>query len=203
MVPMTTGPVCIPIRRRNSIPASGFLTDLCQTSLDRQRREQGVAGMGVSGNRASALEEGHHAVTQELVDPAMVTVDRIEDDAEGLVHQSADVFRIEALRHGGESGDVSHKDGHLLAGDQRAEGLTALAAEAAGGGGFVLTPPAPPGPSLSQPDRHGVRIGQRGCQAVTYWKHREFARRARVFSPIHGPASGMAPGREGRQARSP
>src|SRR5262249_1970747 len=60
-------------------------------------------------------EERHDAVAQELVDRAFVAVHLPQDQLEGPVHELMHLFGIESFGNGGEPGDVSEQDGHLLA----------------------------------------------------------------------------------------
>src|SRR5262244_2204380 len=60
-------------------------------------------------------EERHDAVAQELVDRAFVAVHLTQHQLEGPVHELMHLFGIESLGNGGEPGDISEQDGHLLA----------------------------------------------------------------------------------------
>ena len=51
-------------------------------------------------------EERHHPVTEELVDCALIAVNRTQDDVERAVHDRVDVLGIELLRHRREAGHV-------------------------------------------------------------------------------------------------
>ena len=86
--------------------------------LDRQRRPERARRVVFMGD--GGAEERHHAIAEELVDGALVAMDRGEDDFEGAVHDAVDVLGIEPLRHRGEARDVGehHGDGLALALDR-------------------------------------------------------------------------------------
>jgi hypothetical protein len=60
-------------------------------------------------------EERHDAVAQELVDRAFIAVHLTQDQLEGPVHELMHLFGVKSFGNGGEPGDVSEQDGHLLA----------------------------------------------------------------------------------------
>ena len=66
----------------------------------------------VSDRRA---EQCHHAIAEELVDRALVTMDGAQDHLEGAVHDLVDLFWVQVRGHGREAGDVREEHGHLLA----------------------------------------------------------------------------------------
>ena len=59
-------------------------------------------------------KERHDAVTQELIDRAFVAVHLTQHQLEGPVHQVVHLFGIESFGNGGEPGDISEQDRHLL-----------------------------------------------------------------------------------------
>jgi hypothetical protein len=84
-----------------------------KTVADRKRRRERAVGVVLVRDRGA--EERHDAVAEELVDRALVTVDRLEHDLERPVDDRVDVFGIEPLGHRREAGDVGEHDRHLLA----------------------------------------------------------------------------------------
>ena len=68
--------------------------------LDRER----TLGMVFMGDRRP--EERHHPVAEELVDRALVAMNRTQDDLERAVHHRVDVLGIELLRHRREARHV-------------------------------------------------------------------------------------------------
>jgi hypothetical protein len=60
-------------------------------------------------------EEGHDAVAQELVDRAFVAVHLTQYQLEGPGHELMHLFGVESFGNGGEPGNVSEQDRHLLA----------------------------------------------------------------------------------------
>src|SRR5262249_25885592 len=80
--------------------------------LDRERRAQRALSVVLVSDRRT--EKRHHAIAEELVDRALVTVNRIQDDLEGAVHDPVDVLGIELLRHRRESRHVREHHGDDL-----------------------------------------------------------------------------------------
>ena len=83
-----------------------------EVRLDTERRAQRT--LGVVFVRDRRPKERHHAVTEELVDCALVTVNRIQDDLEGAVHDPVDVLGIELLGHRRKSRHVREHHGDDL-----------------------------------------------------------------------------------------
>jgi len=111
----------------NPVRAHDFRAERRQPGLDRQRGTQRAGGVVVVAR--GLLEQRHHAVAEELVDGAALGVDGVEDDLERAVEDIADVFGVEPLGHRGEAGDVTEKDGDVLAHAAARQRRTAGAAE--------------------------------------------------------------------------
>src|SRR5215510_4036373 len=60
-------------------------------------------------------EERHDTVTQKLINRAFVAVHLTQDQLEGPVHELMHLFGVESFGNGGEPGNISEQDSHLLA----------------------------------------------------------------------------------------
>ena len=90
----------------------GLFGQRLEVGLDPERRAQ--RALSVVFMRDRRPKERHHAVTEELVDCALVTVNRFQDDLEGAVHDCVDVLGIERLGHRRKSRHVREHHGDDL-----------------------------------------------------------------------------------------
>jgi hypothetical protein len=60
-------------------------------------------------------EEGHDAITGELIDGFLEPMYPVQEDMKAAVHEGMDLLRIEALREGGEPGHIGKQDRDLFA----------------------------------------------------------------------------------------
>ena len=115
MAPTTTGPELRPMRILKS-RAAFFFQSLAVPGkgvLDGEGGVAGPEGMVLVGEWCA--EEGHDAVTGELVDRPLVLVDLIHEDLEAPVHDPVDLLGVELLGDGGEVRHVGKEDGDELA----------------------------------------------------------------------------------------
>ena len=127
MLPTTTRPVLRPWRARKVMPRGAQLGLVgVERAGDAERGVDGPARVVLVGD--GRPEERHDAVTEELVDRALVAVHLGQHEIEGPAHEPMDFLGVEAGREGREPGDVHEEHRHLLA----------LALERAGGGEDLL-----------------------------------------------------------------
>ena len=96
---------------------AALLLELLAVSIDRladrQRRLDRARGMILEGHRGP--EQGHQAVTEELVHRALVAVHRLGHQPERVVHELVHGLRIQTLGQARGLDDVAEQHGHLLA----------------------------------------------------------------------------------------
>jgi hypothetical protein len=65
--------------------------------------------------RDRGTEEGHQAVTPELIDGALIPVDLIHENSEAAIHDFVHILRVELFRHGSEASHVRKEHGDEFA----------------------------------------------------------------------------------------
>ena len=95
-----------------TLPAQ-FVAIVRDRGADAHRREHRALRVVFVGDRRA--EQGHDAVTQELIYRAFVAMDLGEHELERAAHDRVDVLGIEARRHRREPRNVDEKHRDLLA----------------------------------------------------------------------------------------
>ena len=81
--------------------------------MHRQRRVDGPRRVALVGGRYP--EDGHDGVADELLDAAAIVENGLGDALEVAIDNGADLFRVQRLGHGRETGQVREEDGGLFA----------------------------------------------------------------------------------------
>ena len=97
MVPATTGPVFTP-EVKGERPADPRLPSLAQHGDALVHEQRGVErALGIVLVRARGAEHGHDRVADELLDEAVVALDRPRQLPEQVALEGADLLRVQGL----------------------------------------------------------------------------------------------------------
>src|SRR3989442_225414 len=141
-----------------SVLTAHRLTEWIELLLDRQGSSERTTRVILQP--CHHAEESHDPVAEELVDRAVVGVDRVLDDLEGRVHDRADLLRVQTLGHRRKARNVHEENADLPSLAPRAERCAALTTEPPGRGVLV---------GAARTARPDVRAGvERGAR--TLWR---------------------------------
>jgi len=161
-----------------SVLTSHRLTEWLELLLDRQGSSERTTRVILQP--CHDAEESHDPVAEELVDRAVVGVDRVLDDLEGRVHDRADRLRVQTLGHRRKARDVHEENADLPSLAPRAERSPALPTESAARGVLV---------GAARTARPDVRAGvERGAR--TLWREQSHRH---VVSPFGATRERAAP----------